>query len=160
MGHFGFSWVGLIWLLMLMIPNIIWAKHKPKDYDSRDENKGLVIFERIGEVLTTTILLVFSDTNIIALDWWSVWFFIALLLMILYIFCWVKYFNNPTLTNFYGSFLSIPVPLASLPCLSILLLSIYGKLIWLGCAIIIMSIGHIGIHISHYKKIKIQEEVK
>ena len=39
--HFGFSYVGLVFLLMLMVPNIIWSKNKPKDYDtfSKNENK-------------------------------------------------------------------------------------------------------------------------
>lgn len=31
--HFGFSYIGLIFLLMLMLPNIIWSKNKPKGYD-------------------------------------------------------------------------------------------------------------------------------
>ena len=30
--HFGFSYIGLIFLLMLFIPNMLWTKHKPKDY--------------------------------------------------------------------------------------------------------------------------------
>ena len=39
--HFGFSYMGLIFLLMLFIPNIIWTKHKPKDYEQYvvNENK-------------------------------------------------------------------------------------------------------------------------
>ena len=48
---FGFSYVGVIYLLMLFIPNIIWAKNQPKGYDASDENKILGIFERIGEIL-------------------------------------------------------------------------------------------------------------
>ncbi len=32
--NFGFSYVGLIYLLMLFIPNILWSKNKPKDYES------------------------------------------------------------------------------------------------------------------------------
>lgn len=31
--HFGFSYIGFLFLLMLMIPNIIWSRHQPKDYD-------------------------------------------------------------------------------------------------------------------------------
>lgn len=31
--HFGFSYVGLIYLVMLFVPNLFWTKHKPKDYD-------------------------------------------------------------------------------------------------------------------------------
>lgn len=31
MGHFGFSWVGFIFLVMLMVPNLFWAKKSPPD---------------------------------------------------------------------------------------------------------------------------------
>lgn len=50
--HFGFSYIGLMFLLMLMIPNIIWSKNKSKDYDKyvKNENKTLLLFERIGEI--------------------------------------------------------------------------------------------------------------
>ncbi len=30
MGHLGFSYVGLIFLAMLFVPNIIWAKNQPQ----------------------------------------------------------------------------------------------------------------------------------
>lgn len=53
LGHFGFSYVGLIYLLMLYIPNIIWAQRKPEGYDPSGENKLLLIFERVGQVLCT-----------------------------------------------------------------------------------------------------------
>lgn len=45
---FGFSYVGLIYLLMLFIPNMIWAKNPPEGYTTEDENKVLAIIERIG----------------------------------------------------------------------------------------------------------------
>jgi len=44
-GHLGFSYIGLIFLLMLFIPNIIWIKYKPVAYDSSIENKILLIYE-------------------------------------------------------------------------------------------------------------------
>ena len=31
--RFGLSYVGFIYLLMLMIPNLIWTKNKPEDYE-------------------------------------------------------------------------------------------------------------------------------
>ena len=31
--HFGFSYVGLLYLIMLFVPNGIWAKNKPSDYE-------------------------------------------------------------------------------------------------------------------------------
>ena len=66
MFHFGFSYIGLIWLLMLFIPNIIWIKNKPAGYEesAKNENKVLLIFEKIGQALVTVIALIFSDFNI------------------------------------------------------------------------------------------------
>ncbi len=59
--HFGFSYIGLIFLLMLFIPNIIWSKHQPVGYEAyvKNENKALVWLERIGEVSVTCISLIF-----------------------------------------------------------------------------------------------------
>ena len=53
--HLGFSYIGLIFLIMLMIPNLYWTKNKPKDYEKyvHNENKILLLFERAGEVLVT-----------------------------------------------------------------------------------------------------------
>ena len=57
--HFGFSYIGLIFLLMLFIPNLFWSKHKPENYDKyvKNENKILLLFERIGEVSVTCMVL-------------------------------------------------------------------------------------------------------
>ncbi len=57
---FGFSYIGLIWLLMLFIPNFIWTKNKPKDYEEyvHKENKALLILERAGQFIVTPVALV------------------------------------------------------------------------------------------------------
>ena len=74
MWHFGFSYVGLIYLLMLFIPNIIWTKFKPKDYEKYviKERKIFGIFEKIGQFLVCPLALVFSDFNINKISWWSI----------------------------------------------------------------------------------------
>ena len=58
--HLGFSYIGLIFLIMLMIPNLYWTKNQPKDYEKyvHNENKILLLFERAGEVLVTCLLLI------------------------------------------------------------------------------------------------------
>ena len=63
---FGFSYIGLVYLLMLFVPNIIWTKNKPTDYlkYAANENRLLLIFERVGEISVSCIVLVFSDFNI------------------------------------------------------------------------------------------------
>ena len=155
LGHLGFSYVGLIYLLMLFIPNIIWSKNQSIDYDYTHENKILLVFERVGQVCVTCSALIFRDFNIAPFSAWSLWLIASFLLMILYEICWVRYFTNKyTEENFYRSFYGIPVPLASLPVMAFLILGIYGKVIWLIASAIIIGIGHIGIHIKHLKAIK------
>ena len=64
--HLGFSYIGLLFLLMLMIPNLVWTKNQPRNYDLyvKNENKLLLALERAGEAFVTCIALIFSDFNI------------------------------------------------------------------------------------------------
>lgn len=154
MGHFGFSYVGLIFLLMLFIPNIIWSKSIPEGYTSENENKALVIFERLGEALTSVIVLIFSNFNFRFDSPWVLWLIAAFAVMIMYELWWVRYFKSERkLEDFYSSFLKIPVAGATLPIAAFLLLGIYGRVIWLIAADIILGIGHIGIHLQHKRDI-------
>ncbi len=162
LGHFGFSYIGLIYMLMLEIPNIIWARRKPIGYDPSGENKILLIFERIGQVLCTASILIFADYNPRSLEPWSVWFFISAALMILYETYWFRYFRSKqTVKDFYRPLFGIPAPGATLPVSAFLLLGIYGKVIWLILSSVILGVGHIGIHLQHIKTLKSEEtEVK
>ena len=153
-GYFGFSYIGLLFLLMLFIPNIIWSKRKPQGYTSENENKILLFFERLGEVLTCCCSLVFSDFNIHKWTLWSLWLITAFLFMIMYEAWWVRYFRSERrLSDFYSSFSGIPLAGATLPVIAFFMLGIYGKV---GCMLIaafILGIGHIGIHIQHKNSI-------
>lgn len=154
--NFGFSYIGLIYLIMLMTPNIIWTKNLPKDYEkyAKNESKVLLAFEKTGEVLTTCIVLIFSDFN---LRPWSCrsWFLPAsFALMLLYEVFWIRYFRSEkTMKDFYSSILGIPVAGATLPVLAFMLLAIYGKNIFLGISVLILGIGHIGIHLAHKQEV-------
>ena len=155
--HFGFSYVGLIFLAMLMIPNWVWTKNQPEDYDKYviNENKVLLVLERIGEVTVSALCLIFSDFNIGVISLWSIWLLAAFLLMTLYEIYWIRYFmSSKTMEDFYSSILGIPVAGATLPVAACFLLAIYGKNIFLGIAVIILGIGHIGIHLNHRKEIR------
>lgn len=151
MFHFGFSYIGVIFLLMLFVPNIIWAKNQPSGYEhyAKNENKIFGILERIGEVSVSCLLLIFSDFNIRS-SYWAVFLIAAFLLMVLYEIYWVRYFKSSrTMLDFYSSILGIPVPGASLPVIAVFLIGIYGSNIFLIIASIILGIGHIGIHMGH-----------
>ncbi len=155
MGHLGFSYVGLIFLLMLTIPNLIWTKNQPKEYNYQGENKILLAFERVGQICVTCTALIFSDFNINNWSYWSLWLIIAAIIMIMYEFWWLRYFkSNRTLKDFYSSFCGVPVAGATLPVVAFLFLGIYGKVIWLIASVVILGIGHIGIHLQHLKDIQ------
>ena len=153
--HFGFSYVGLIFLLMLFIPNGIWAKNLPDNYEeySKNENKILLVFERIGEVLVSGLVLIFSDCNVRLRSLWIGWLVAAFLLMVLYECYWIRYFkSSKTMADMYSSFAGFPVAGASLPVIAVLFLGIYASNIFIIFASIFLGIGHIGIHLNHKKE--------
>lgn len=151
MMDFGFSFVGLIFLIMLFVPNIIWSRFQPEDYEkySGNENRILLIFERVGEVLVTCLVL------FTAIEFrWSFILAIAFFLMIVYEMYWMRYFRGShTMEDMYSSFLAIPIPGALLPVLAVFLLGIYANNIFLVISAIILGIGHIGIHCNHRNEV-------
>ena len=154
--NFGFSYIGLIFMAMLIIPNIIYTKNQPKDYEkyAAEENKVLQIFERIGEALVTCCALIFQGFNIGEISPWSLWLLVAFVLMILYEIYWERYFKSEkTMADLYRSLLGIPVAGASLPVAALLLLGVYGRNIFMIISAAIFGIGHIGIHLQHRNKI-------
>ena len=155
--HFGFSYVGLIFLLMLFVPNSFWPKYPPQDYDKyvARESKVLLLFERIGQVTVTTAAVIFTDFNLKPWSLWYLWLIVAFLLMILYEIHWNRYFRSErTMLDFYRSILGIPLAGATLPVIAFFLLSIYGRNWVLGVAVVFLGIGHIGIHSIHKKEVE------
>lgn len=154
--NFGFSYVGLIYLFMLFIPNLFWTKNKPKGYEKyvEKESKILRVFENIGQILVTCFVVIFKDFNIQKATYWIIWLIISFGFMLLYEIFWIKYFKSEkTMHDFYSSLLGIPVAGASLPVIAFFLLGIYGKNILLIIAVLILAIGHIGIHTNHKKEL-------
>lgn len=150
--HFGFSYVGLLYLIMLFVPNFFWMKNQPRDYEKYvvNENKILQVLERAGEVLVSCFVLVFTDYNIKGISLWSIWFFASFFLMVLYECYWIRYFRSPkTMQDFYSSMLGIPVAGATLPVCAFFLLAVYGKNPLLMAAAVLLGAGHIGIHLCH-----------
>lgn len=158
--HFGFSYMGLIFLLMLTAPNLLWTKNKPADYESYvgNEKKILVLLERIGEASVSCLVLIFSDFNVQGISIWEIWLAAAWILMILYELFWIRYFKSPkTMQDFYSSLLGLPVAGATLPVAAFFLLGIYGRNPFLIAAVIILGIGHIGIHLNHRKELQLSD---
>ena len=159
--NFGFSYIGLIYLLMLWIPNAIWAKRRPEGYDPSGESKVLLAFERVGQILSTAAILLFTDYNPRSIEPWMAWFIVSMALMILYEIYWLRYFRSKqTVSDFYRPIIGIPAPGATLPVAAFLLLGIYGKVVWLIIASMVLGVGHIGIHLQHIKSLSQKAEVE
>ncbi|MBQ2935714.1 MAG: alpha/beta hydrolase [Lachnospiraceae bacterium] len=163
MFRFGFSYVGLIYLLMLFIPNIIWTKNQPADYEQyvKKENRILQLLEKIGEVSVCCVVLIFRDFNIRPLSLWSLWLVASFVLMLFYEYYWICYFKSKKrMCDFYRSVCGVPVAGATLPVCAFFLLGIYGCNAFLMVATIILGIGHIGIHYQHYREIVVGRKGK
>ena len=161
----GFCITGFVFLLMLFIPNIYWgAKAKPEGYDevAKKENKILLLFERAGEASVSCSLLIFPALNPyikplpqrVLYDEKIIMCFASLVLMILYECYWIKYFRSErTLKDQYSYFAGFPVAGATLPVIAVLLLGLYSMNLVVIASGVILGIGHIGIHLMHYKEI-------
>ncbi len=149
--QFGFSIVGVAFLLMLFVPNIKWAKSQPLGYEElqRQEDKVLLALERVGQVATTCTAVVFVCPQGFSFPW-LVWLIAAFLLMVLYEVAWVRYFRGgQKLDGMYQPLGPIPVPIASLPVATFVLLGVWYQSAVAVISAIILGIGHIGIHLGH-----------
>lgn len=150
--QFGFSYIGLIFLILLFVPNLLWVKNKPEGYDSAEESRALQLLERVGEVLVTVMVLSFAALNLRPWSGWSWFLMAAAVCMVLYEGFWLRYFRGGhTLEDFYGSFCGVPVAGATLPVLAAACLGLYAKSLWLVLAAAALGVGHIGIHLKHRK---------
>ena len=87
-------------------------------------------------------------------DWKIIMYVAALVLMILYECYWIRYFRSErTLRDQYSSFAGFPVAGATLPVIAVFLLGLYSMNLIVTFSGIILGIGHIGIHLRHYKEI-------
>lgn len=152
----GFSYVGLVYLIMLILPNLFWIKHQPEGYEKvvGNENRGLVVLERIGEVAVSCLVFIFSDFNLRPWTCWSWWLVASFFLMLLYELYWIRYFRSEKkLEDFYRSLFGIPLAGATLPVAAFFLLAVYGRNPLLAGAVVVLEIGHIGIHWGHRREL-------
>ncbi len=152
----GVSIVGIVFLLMLFIPNIIWSKNLPDGYEesAKHENKLLLTLERAGEGLVSTLVLIDRRTDRFSLSPRIGYLVLALVLMILYELYWRKYFLSAhKLSDMYSDYCGFPLAGASLPVFAVFLIGIYACNAFIIVSAVILGIGHIGIHLMHKKEI-------
>ena len=163
--YIGFCLTGFLYLIMLFVPNIIWAKgKKPDGYEDAEkrESKALLAFERIGQALATVSVLIFPSINPVIkklpegifFRWNLLILIAAFVLMILYECYWIKYFRSSrSMEDMYSSFAGFPVAGATLPVIALLLMGVYSRNLIVIISAVILGIGHIGIHLKHRNEI-------
>lgn len=150
----GVSYIGIIWLALLFVPNIIWIKNKPEGYENlAAEDRILKILEGIGQVGITMIAPISKNLNINGLNLWTLWLLGSAVLMAVYEIWWARYFKSQKrLADFYSGILGIPLAGAVLPVAAFAFLAVYGKSPQLGLFVLPLGIGHIGIHMAHKRE--------
>lgn len=149
--QFGFSIVGVVFLAMLFVPNIRWAKNQPAGYSdlAARENRTILTLERIGQAATTCCAVIFVCPKGFSFPW-ILWLCVAIVCMALYEMAWLRYFRNgENLADMYAPLGPIPVPIASLPVLAFLLLGVWYQSPIAVISALVLGVGHIGIHVGH-----------
>ena len=83
------------------------------------------------------------------------WLVVSFILMILYEAFWIRYFRSEkNMADFYSSLAGIRVAGATLPVAAFFLLGVYGRNTPMIVSMVILGIGHIGIHLAHAKEIR------
>lgn len=153
MGELGFSYMGALFLLALLVPNLLWTRCRPEGYDPSGESRLLRLLERAGQIWITCGALIWRG-----FDWrpwtaWSWWLAAAVFLMLLYEAWWLRYFRSRrTMADFTAGLLGVPAAGAALPVAAFFLLGIYGRAFWLLPGVAVLGIGHIGIHLQHRRE--------
>lgn len=156
----GFSWIGAVFLLCLLAPNLLWTRCRPRDYDPSGEDRRLLTLERIGQVWVTCAALALRDPPPLPWRPWSWWLIGAAALMVLYEIWWGRYFaGEKTMADFTSSLLGIPVAGASLPVAAFFLLGIYRRSPQLLTGVAVLGVGHIGIHLRHRREIGKESDI-
>lgn len=147
-GKIGVSWLnvfGLIFVILLLIPNIIYAV-KYRDVENLCKNKAMNVLEQIGRY-GSMFLMVFNigivEFGFASTNAFLIYFLGSILLMLTYWVMWIIFFVNPSMWN--------RMALAIIPTLLFLLCGCTLGHILLIITAIIFGIGHIYVTYTNAK---------
>lgn len=147
-GKIGVSWLnvfGLIFVILLLIPNIIYAV-KYRDVENLCKNKAMNVLEQIGRY-GSMFLMVFNigiaEFGFASTNAFLIYFLGSILLMLTYWIMWIIFFVNPSMWN--------RMALAIIPTLLFLLSGCTLGHILLIITAIIFGIGHIYVTYTNAK---------
>lgn len=94
-----FNYIGLIFIVIIMLPNIIWAI-KNKNYESRYNNKVINVFEQIGRY-GSIIFMIFNIPYLTFGFYFDnaqiVYIAVNSILLAIYLLYWIVFWNKDSL---------------------------------------------------------------
>ena len=150
--HLSFSWVGLVIFALPMLINIAYAVFPPegKTETSAAVTRWVEIVEQVSR-----IAYLFAVTVLVSrepLDWLSVWFFLAVVFLVLYYAVWIRYFaggRKAALLN--RAFLLVPIPLAVFPVLYYLCAAVWLHNLPAVILMLIFGAAHITVTLQSFR---------
>ncbi len=150
----GFSWVGLVIAVIMILPSIVFSKYFPPidAIEIIDTNKVYTILERVGQIGCLTSLIISKEFFLLSNS--NVWFYLMIIGIIIYLMLWIRYvIKGREIKYTLMPFLGIPIPLAVIPVCIFEFASLWGNCIWLGIFGIIFAIGHLRITWNTYVQV-------
>lgn len=154
--RFGFSVSGLVYLIMFLIPKLLWEKKRRSGGQAAyDGNKVLTVLAQSGQVALIASMLVFKSTDPyvkvlpegIYFDWKMVLWAAAFVLMILYeIYGLICVNSRKKKRDLYSYFAGYPAAGITLPVTAAVLIGLYSMNLIIIAAAVMLGAGCIGIH--------------
>lgn len=148
-----FSWVGLVIFVLPMLINIVYAIFPPVGVTGTDRQAAiprlLEITEQASRIayLLAITFLVSRDRPAVR----SVWFFAAVVFLVLYYAVWIRYFaGGRDVALLERSFLAVPIPLAVFPVLYFLCAAIWMHNIPAAVVMVIFGASHIAVSVRSF----------
>lgn len=160
MERFGFSWLGVAFVVALFVPNIVWARRRPRSADPQwGQSTVMLSLERLGQVLICAAAITCAKLQLGPWRAASQLVVAAAIFMLAYEVWWFRYFKahrgDP---GFYTGFQYIPMSGASLSLASFLLLGIFAQDLLLIASVGILAIGRAGVDQEHRKAERMRQE--
>ena len=149
---FSFTWIGLVIFALPMFINIAYAVFPPaeKPEETKAVTRWIELVEQVSRIayLIAITLLVSRES----ISFRSVWFYLAVLFLLLYYAVWIRYFaGGRRISLLKSSFLFVPMPLAVFPVLYFLCAAVWMHNIPALIIMIIFGAAHLTVSFQSFR---------
>ncbi|MGG0715973.1 hypothetical protein ABE096_00035 [Robertmurraya massiliosenegalensis] len=140
----GFSIIGLIIVMFILAPNILFSIYRPNNIPAgmKDKESIFTISERLGQFGCIFLLIVLKDS--IDGNPLDIYFMLMSICIVFYYYLWVRYFvQGRNFSSLFKPLGFIPIPMALFPVLAYAFAALWLNSIWLSLAVILLAIGHL-----------------